>query len=91
MTFLVFLPVMFLFSPLLTVIVVVCCALMLFWLILMLPANRRTSSAVIEAETSGAPFLYRKSLGMRTVKSLALETRQRQEWDDHIAKVSEAD
>ncbi len=88
MTLLIFLPVMFYFSPLLTFIVLAFCALIVIWLIAMLPLVRRVTGAVIAAESARGAFLYQTLAGMRTVKSLALETRQRNGWDVHVAKTS---
>jgi ATP-binding cassette subfamily B protein len=85
-----FLPVMFAFSPLLTFIVVVLCALIAAWLIFMLPSYRKVTHAVQEAEGQRGAFLIQTLQGMRTVKSLALENRQRAAWDvqiSHIAKL----
>jgi ATP-binding cassette subfamily B protein len=90
MTLLVFLPVMFLFSPLMTAAVVAFCTLIVLWFILMLPANRRAAGVRIEAETARGTFLYQTLQGMRTVKSLALETRQRREWGFLVAGVVKA-
>ena len=83
----VFLPVMFLFSPTLTAIVVGFCGLIVLWLIFMLPANRVVTGAVVRAESQKGAFLYQNLLGIRTVKTLALETRQRREWDFHSRKI----
>jgi ATP-binding cassette subfamily B protein len=78
---LILLPVMFAFSPLLTFIVLAFTALMVLALILMLPAVRRATGAVIAAETDKGSFMYQNLAGIRTVKSLALESRQRAMWD----------
>ncbi|MGD0722143.1 MAG: peptidase domain-containing ABC transporter [Roseiarcus sp.] len=88
MTLAVFLPVMFFFSPVLTAVVLACCGLIVMWLLLMLPTYKKVSGAVIAAEAQRGAFLYQTLAGIRTIKSLALETRQRQQWDVHIAKVA---
>jgi ATP-binding cassette subfamily B protein len=90
MTLLFFLPVMFAFSPLLTFIVLAFCALIVVWLIAMLPTFREATGKVIEAQTARGSFLYQTIAGMRTVKSLALENRQRREWDVLVARVAKA-
>jgi ATP-binding cassette subfamily B protein len=90
MTLLFFLPVMFAFSPVLTFIVLAFCGLIVLWLIAMLPTFRRATSKVIEAETARGSFLYQTVAGMRTVKSLALESRQRREWDVLVARAAKA-
>jgi ATP-binding cassette, subfamily B, bacterial HlyB/CyaB len=88
LTLFIFLPVMFFFSPLLTFIVLGICGLIVIWLVLMLPTLRKATGAVIVAESQRGAFLYQTLHGMRTVKSLALETRQRREWDVHVAKIA---
>ncbi|MCW2275733.1 ATP-binding cassette domain-containing protein [Rhodoblastus acidophilus] len=88
MTLLFFLPVMFAFSPLLTFIVLGFCGLIVVWLVAMLPTFREATGRVIEAQTARGSFLYQTVAGMRTVKSLALESRQRREWDILVARVA---
>jgi ATP-binding cassette subfamily B protein len=78
---LILLPVMFAFSALLTFIVLGFTGLMVLALVMMLPTIRRATSAVVAAETAKGTFLYQNLAGMRTVKSLALESRQRAMWD----------
>ena len=90
MTLLVFLPVMIAFSPLMTAIVLACCSLIVIWLLAMLPTYRSAVSKVIEAETQKGSFMYQNLAGMRTVKSLALESRQRRMWDVLVARVTRA-
>jgi ATP-binding cassette subfamily B protein len=90
LTLFIMLPVMFAFSPLLTFIVLGVTALMALFLILMLPAVRRATGQVIAAEVAKGTFLYQNLAGIRTVKSLALETRQRAVWDVLTVRVSDA-
>jgi ATP-binding cassette, subfamily B, bacterial HlyB/CyaB len=85
-----FLPVMFYFSPVLTAIILGVCAIIAAWLIVMLPAYRRRSSAVESAEAARGAFLSQNIYGIRTVKSLALDARQRHQWDVLTARVSKA-
>ena len=87
-TLLVFIPVMFFFSPLMTSIVLVTCALMAAWIIVMLPAYRRKSNAVNAAESERGALLVQTIYGIRTVKSLALDARQRHLWDVMTTKVA---
>ena len=56
----------------------------------MLPTYRRAVGAVIEAETQKGSFMYQNLAGMRTVKSLALESRQRRMWDVLVARLDRA-
>ena len=86
----VFLPVMFFYSPLLTSIVLAVCAMICGWIIIMLPAHRRATAAVIAAETQRSTFLIQNLYGIRTVKSLALDSRQRRQWDVLVARVAKA-
>jgi ATP-binding cassette subfamily B protein len=87
---LILLPVMFAFSPLLTFIVLGITSLMVLALVLMMPAVRRATGAVVAAETAKGTFLYQNLAGIRTVKSLALESRQRAMWDVLTVRVVDA-
>ena len=83
----VFLPVMFFFSPTLTAVVIAIAGLIVAWLLAMLPAYRRRYGAALNAEGDRGAFLVQTLVGMRTIKSLALDARQRHFWDVHVAKV----
>lgn len=85
---LVFLPIMFFFSPIMTMVVLVSCAIMVLWIIAMLPAYRRKAHAVEIAEAERGAFLVQTIYGMRTVKSLALDARQRHQWDVLTARAA---
>lgn len=87
---LLFLPVMFYFSPLLTFIVLGCCGMIVLWLVLTLPQIRAANSAVIRAETQRGSFFYQTLAGIRTVKSLSLEARQRRMWDHYVGRCAKA-
>src|ERR1700733_6576868 len=87
-TLLVFLPVMFFFSPLMTCIVLATCCLMGLWIVAMLPVHRRKAQAVELAEAERGAFLVQTIHGIRTVKSLALDARQRHLWDVLTARVA---
>ena len=87
---LIMLPVMFAFSALLTTIVLALTGVMILVLILMLPMIRRATGAVIAAEVAKGTFLYQNLAGIRTVKSLALETRQRALWDVLVVRTTDA-
>lgn len=90
MTLLFFLPVMFFFNPLLTFIVLGVCGLIVVWLVAMLPTFRDATERVIATQTERGSFLYQTVAGIRTVKSLALESRQRREWDVLVARVAKS-
>jgi subfamily B ATP-binding cassette protein HlyB/CyaB len=83
-----FLPVMFAFSPLMTFIVLGFCGLIVLWLLAMLPSIRRASNDVVREQTARGAFMYQSLAGIRTVKSLSLESRQRQMWDVHVGRVA---
>jgi ATP-binding cassette subfamily B protein len=89
-TLLIMLPVMFAFSALLTFIVLGLSGLMVLFLVLMLPSVREATGKVIAAEVDKGTFLYQNIAGIRTVKSLALETRQRAIWDVLTVRVTDA-
>lgn len=85
-----FLPVMFFFSPIMTLMVLCFAGVIVTWLVLMLPAYRKKSSATLAAEGAQGAFLIQSLNGMRTIKSLALDTRQRHMWDVLVARVAKA-
>jgi ATP-binding cassette, subfamily B, bacterial HlyB/CyaB len=90
MVLLFFLPVMFMFSPLMTFIVLGFCGLIVVWLLALLPAIRRATGEVVHRQTERGAFMYQSLAGIRTVKSLSLESRQRQMWDVHVGRVATA-
>src|SRR6201991_286784 len=85
-----FLPIMFFFSPIMTLVVLALSGLVVVWLILMLPTYRKASSAVQAAEGAQGAFLIQTLNGIRTIKSLALDARQRHMWDVLVARVAKA-
>ena len=87
---LVFLPVMALFNPLLTGIVLALCAVIVALIVACLPRLRRQTGMLESAEAHRGAFLSQTIHGIRTVKSLALDTRQRHEWDVLTARVAQA-
>jgi ATP-binding cassette subfamily B protein len=89
-TLIFFLPVMFFFSPLMTFMVLGFSGLIVVWLILMLPYYREAHSAVRTAETQQGAFMIQSLSGIRTVKSLALDARQKHMWDVHVARAAKA-
>jgi len=87
-TLLIFLPIMFFFSPAMTAVVLGCCGLIVAWILALMPLSRRKTSAAEAASTEYASFLVQTVHGIRTVKSLALDARQRHTADVHIARVA---
>ena len=86
----IFIPVMALFSPLLTAVVLGLCAVMVAIIVVALPTLRRRGAAVENAEAERGAMLAQTIQGIRTVKSLALDRRQRHEWDVLTARVAKA-
>jgi ATP-binding cassette, subfamily B, bacterial HlyB/CyaB len=82
---LVFLPIMFFFSAILTGVVLGFCGLICLVIIWMLPVLRGKASATFGAEGVKNALLVETLQGIRTVKSLALDARQRHEWDVRVA------
>ena len=89
-TLLFFLPVMFFFSPVMTFVVLGLSGLIVTWLLVMLPAYRKKHGAVVVAEGAQGAFLIQTLNGIRTIKSLALDTRQKHGWDVLVARVAKA-
>jgi ATP-binding cassette subfamily B protein len=87
-TLLIFVPIMFFFSPAMTAVVLGCCGLIVIWILALMPRARRQTSAATAAATEYASFLVQTVHGIRTVKSLALDARQRHISDVHVAKVA---
>jgi subfamily B ATP-binding cassette protein HlyB/CyaB len=85
----IFLPVMFMVSTIMTACVLGICLLICLWLVAMLPTVRRKVGAAMRAETARGIHLVEAVHGIRAIKSLALDARQRHAFDVHIAKVAE--
>jgi ATP-binding cassette, subfamily B, bacterial HlyB/CyaB len=88
MVLLVFLPIMFFFSVLLTGFVLGICVLIGLWIVVMLPVLHRKAGLVFGAEGEKGAFLVETLHGIRTVKSLALDSRRRHEWDVLAARAA---
>jgi ATP-binding cassette, subfamily B, bacterial HlyB/CyaB len=82
---LVFIPIMLLFSPLLTFFVLALAGLICGWIVLRLPDLRRRNTLVFAAEGDKGAFLVETLHGVRTVKALALDARRRRDWDVKVA------
>ncbi len=85
---LVFLPIMFFFSPLLTLLVLAVCGIICAFILLKLPTLRQKAGAVFGAEGDKGAFLVETLHGIRTVKALALDARRRRDWDVKVAKAA---
>ena len=85
----IFLPIMFMVSTIMTACVLAICLLICLWLVAMLPTVRRKVGLAVQAETARGTHLVEAVHGIRAIKSLALDARQRHAWDVHVAKVAE--
>ena len=85
----VFLPIMFLISTIMTAVVLILCLLMCLIVVVRLPTVRRKVGAAMQAEVDRGTILVEAVHGMRTIKSLALDARQRHQFDVRLAKVAE--
>lgn len=85
-----FLPVMFFFSPIMTFVVLAFVGLIMVWLLLTLPTYRKKSEAAQAAAAAQGTFLIQNLHGIRTVKSLALDNKQKQTWDVLVARAAKA-
>jgi ATP-binding cassette, subfamily B, bacterial HlyB/CyaB len=85
----VFLPIMFMVSAIMTASILALTLLVSIWLVAMLPTIRRKVGLAVQAETLRGTHLVEAVHGIRAIKSLALDARQRHQWDVLIAKVAE--
>jgi ATP-binding cassette subfamily B protein len=85
---LIFLPIMFYFSAVLTFCVLGVAALICTWIVLWMPELRRKTSAVHAVEGEKGSFLVETLHGIRTVKALALDARRKHDWDVKVAKAA---
>jgi ATP-binding cassette subfamily B protein len=82
----VFIPLMFFYSPVLAAIVIAFTALICVSAAVTIPIIRGRLTSVYETEARQQSFLVENIQGMRTVKSLALDARQRKLWDSRVAQ-----
>lgn len=83
---LVFIPILLLYSVKLTLVVIGFAALVGLVVMLLVGPFQRRLQALYKAEGDRQALLVETVHGMRTVKSLALEPRQRRAWDDYSAQ-----
>jgi len=83
---LVFIPILLLYSVKLTLVVIGFAALVGLVVALLVGPFQRRLQALYKAEGDRQALLVETVHGMRTVKSLALEPRQRRAWDDYSAQ-----
>jgi ATP-binding cassette, subfamily B, bacterial HlyB/CyaB len=83
-----FLPALFYISWVLAAVSLVALALMAMIILMMMPSIGVATGKMVRANIARGAFLYQNLAGMRTVKSLALEARQRNKWDGLVAEVA---
>jgi len=79
------LPFLLFCSGVLTACLLALCAFTALWLVVMLPSVRRRVGAMTSAEIRKSNFLTETLYGIRAIKSLALDARQRHEWGARVA------
>lgn len=84
------LPVLFVLNPMLTWLVIACGAVIVLIVFIFMAPYRRLYSKYIVAEIAKGVTLIETIHGIRTVKSLAMEQVQRDEWDKRTAAAGEA-
>ena len=82
----VFIPVLFFYSPQLTLIVLLFTLLASIVIASLVPTFRRRLQVLYEAEGERQALLVESIHGMRTVKSLAMEPLQQRSWDERSAR-----
>lgn len=86
LSLLVFVPILILYSVKLTLVVLGFAALVGLVVMMLVGPFRRRLQALYRADGECQALLVETVHGMRTVKSLALEPRQRRVWDDRMAE-----
>lgn len=81
----VFLPILFMYSTVLTALVLGFSLLIAASIALLLPALRRRLRQLYEVESERQGFLTETIHGIATVKALAFEPRQRRDWEERSA------
>lgn len=82
----VFIPILFWYSPSLTLVVLLFSALMAGTIGLLLGPYRRRLEALYQAEGERQAMLVESIHGMQTVKALSMEPAQRKKWDERTAQ-----
>lgn len=81
-----FIPMLLLYSPTLSMVVLAFTALLCLNVGVIIPLIKGRLSHLYMAEVRLQSYLIETIHGMRTVKSLALDSKQRQEWDHRVAR-----
>jgi len=89
-TLLILVPVLFWINPTLAWLVIGCAVLIALIIVAFLPALARAHGRVVSAEVAKGSTLYETIAGMRTVKVLALEPKQAEEFNLRTANATQA-
>ena len=89
-TLLVIIPVLFILNPILTALILACGLCIVGVIVAFMPAYRRLYVKYIQAEVAKGVTMVETIHGIRTVKSLAMEPVQKDEWDKRTAAAGEA-
>ena len=89
-TLVVIIPVLFVLNPVLTLLILACGAGIVLIIAAFMPGYRRLYAKFIQAEIAKGVTLVETIHGIRTVKSLAMEPVQKDEWDKRTAAAGEA-
>lgn len=81
----IFLPLLFFYHPLLASIVMLFTVLIAVGAAAVIPIIKPRLNQVYDAEARQQSYLIESIQGMRTIKSLALDARQRKNWDSRVA------
>jgi ATP-binding cassette subfamily B protein len=84
----VYLPIMFYFSVILTFYILGFATLICIWIVIRMPDLRLKTAAVMKVEGEKNAFIVETLYGMRTVKALALVSRRRHDWDVKVANAA---
>ena len=82
----VMIPMLFFYSTQLAMIVLSSALVLAIMLLALIPPFKRRLTSLYNAEANLQGFLVENIQGMRTIKSLALDARQRQTWDRLLAR-----
>jgi subfamily B ATP-binding cassette protein HlyB/CyaB len=89
-TLIVLLPILFYLQPLLSWMVLGAAAVIAVIIFAFMRPMSRRAERFIEAETAKSSVMVETLHGIRTVKSLALESQQNDRWDERVASATDA-
>jgi ATP-binding cassette, subfamily B, bacterial HlyB/CyaB len=89
-TLIVLLPILFVLQPVLSWMVLLAAGLIAGAIVASMKPMSRHVKRYIDAETAKSSVMVETLHGIRTVKSLALESQQKQRWDARVAEATQA-